>query len=138
MHGRRAVWSVPLAFALLVGSLTSAAVVPSAYAEGTTAAFWGYVIPGAGRPMPTRVRAVSPSGVVCGSSDVATTTTGIGLYAMVVVSGDVKDGCPAVGDLVGFSLLYGAIDEDISGLSSAPFRPGQATSLHLTRPLSGD
>lgn len=124
-----------LALALLV---TSWSVGPSAHADGPTAAFWGYVVPGSGASLPQRVRAVSERGAVCGSADVTPTAIpGIGFYALVVVSDGVKSDCPVAGERVAFTMVYGAIDEGFAATAYAPFRPGETTTLHLTRDEAG-
>lgn len=130
-NGRQIALAGLLALALLLGST---AVGPSAHAGGPTAVFYGYVVPEAGGVLPTRVRAFSEHGTVCGSAEVSKLGAAFaGFYAVSVVSGDTKDGCPLAGEHVRLALVYGLIDDDVFVGPAVPFAPGESTSVHLVR-----
>ena len=130
-NGRKAGLAGLLALALLFGSMTAG---PSAHADGPAAVFYGYVSAEQGGVLPERVRAVSEHGAVCGSANVVPTASGVaGFYAVIVVSGSAKDGCPITGEVVHFALVYGLIDEGFAVGAPASFRSGEVTQLHLIR-----
>ena len=130
-NGRKTALAGLLALALLLGSMV---VGPSAHAGGPTAVFHGYVVPEAGGVLPTRVRAFSERGTVCGSAEVSKLGAATaGFYAVAVVSNDVKDGCPLAGQHVRLAVVYGLIDDDVFVGPAVPFLPGESTSVHLVR-----
>ena len=129
-NGRQTALAGLLALTLLLGSLM--ATGSSAYAGGPAAVFYGYVVPDQSGVMPKRVRAISERGVVCGSADVAATASATaGFYALSVISGGTKDGCPTSGEPVYFALVYGLIDEGTFVGGPARFGFGEVTALHL-------
>lgn len=136
-NGRQTVMASLLALGLLVSSalLGTTALGSSASAGEPGAVFHGFVAPEQGSPLPKRVRAVTTSGVVCGSAEVAPLGAGeVGYYAMTVFSADMRDGCPETGDAIRFLLVYGMIDEGVVAGVPAPFQSGAVTELHLIRP----
>jgi len=131
-HARKTGLAGLFALALLCGTYIT--VVSSAHADGAAAVFYGYVVPEPGGVLPKRIRALSDSGVVCGSAEVwPTASSTAGFYAMSVISADAKPGCPAVDEPVHFALLYGMIDETIVVGGPAPYLPGTTTALNLIR-----
>ena len=118
----------------LVLWLGASAAGPSAHADGPAAVFYGYVVPEAGGALPLRVRALSDSGVVCGSGDVTRLGAATaGFYAFPVVSHDTKDGCPSPGQSLRLTLVYGLVDDDVFVGPPLVFHPGAATAAHLVR-----
>ena len=132
-NGRQTALASLLALALLLGSLMTAG--SPVHADEPAAVFYGYVIPEPGGALPKRVRALSARGTVCGSADVAPTLAVV-FYAIAVVSGGVKDGCPTSGDPISFTLVYGLVDEGFVVGAPASFRSGEVTPLHLIRPAA--
>lgn len=133
MTGRRGFIAGLFALALAAGSFTPFGA--AAHAGEPAAVFYGYVVPDPSTGvLPKRVRAISERGAVCGSADVVlTANTRVGFYALPVVSGSVKEGCPTAGEAVRFALVYGMIDE--SGAFGVPgvFEPGETIEQHLHR-----
>ncbi|MFA7297584.1 MAG: hypothetical protein WC211_10455, partial [Dehalococcoidia bacterium] len=126
--------AVRLGIILSVVLGTFMAAGPSASAEGPAAIFLGFVIPDADSMLATRVRAVGSHGAVCGTTDVTESGGGLGFYMLTVVPAALKDGCPAEGELVRFSLLYGNIDDGAfaSPFGTEPrFRGGETVVVHL-------
>ena len=119
-----------LALVLLLGSITAG---PSVHADGPAAFFYGFVVADANGDLAVRVRAVSPSGVVCGSADVQPAGAGVGFYTMNVVTSATKAGCPEAGQLIVFTPVYGLIDEGTPATQAAVMQPGTVTQLNLVR-----
>ncbi|MEI7926793.1 MAG: hypothetical protein WCI61_11490 [Chloroflexota bacterium] len=134
LHGRTTVMASLLALALLLGSalLGITALGSSASAGEPGAVYHGFVVPERGSALPKRVRAITESGVVCGSAEVVPTGAGeVGFYALSVFSADMRDGCPTSGAQFRFVLVYGLIDEGILVGTPATFRSGAVDELHL-------
>lgn len=127
---RRVGSAFALALVLLLGSITAG---PSVHADGPVAFFYGLVVADANGALAVRVRAVSSTGVVCGSADVQPAGDGAGFYAMNVVTGATKAGCPQAGQLILFTPVYGLIDEGTPATQAAVMEPGAVTQLHLAR-----
>ena len=120
-----------LALVLLLGLFTAASPV---HADDAAAVFYGYVVAEPGGALPRRVRAISDTGVVCGSAEVTSTVSATaGFYALSVISGSTKAGCPIGGGQVYFVLLYGMIDELIIVGSPVTYLPGAVADLNLVR-----
>ncbi|MDA0301680.1 MAG: hypothetical protein O2822_04060 [Chloroflexi bacterium] len=135
--GRKTVMASLLALGLLVSSalLGTSTLGSSASAGEPGAVFHGFVVPEQGTPLAQRIRAVSESGVVCGSAEVAPLGAGeVGFYAMSVYSSDMRDGCPDAGESVRFVLVYGRIDEGVLVGQPTPFQSGTVSEFHLIRP----
>jgi len=135
--GRKTVMASLLALGLLVSSalLGTTALGSSASAGEPGAVFHGFVVPEQGSALPQRVRAVTESGTVCGSSEVAPLGAGeVGYYAMTVFSADMREGCLETGDSVRFLLVYGRIDEGVVAGDPTAFQSGAVSELHLIRP----
>jgi len=123
----RGVSVAALASILVFGSLPFG---PSAYADGPNALFTGFVLPDV-NGLPARVRAIAEDGTVCGSADIREQDPNLGLYAIAVVSGATKEGCPMPGGPLRFTLLYGHIDEGVIAGPRAILVPDSVTVVHL-------
>ena len=121
---------IALVSALWLGSLAAA---PSVHADGAAAVLYGRVLPDGDGQLPVRVRAVSDTGVVCGTATVQPETETVGVYAMRVIGADVKAGCPADGEFFSVMLLYGLIDGDGPAASRVLMRTGVAMPVDLAR-----
>jgi hypothetical protein len=124
------------AFALALVLLAASALGPSAHADGPNAVFHGFVVPDP-TGAPTRVRAVSANGTVCGTADVQPSGVGVGFYTLSVVTGATKAGCPPAGGELRFTLVYGLIDESLPAVTSAVLTPGTVTVLNLYAARAG-
>lgn len=124
----RGLASVVLGAALLAGSLFSG-VGSRASAQEPALVLYGSIASGTA-PLPSRVR-VTIGDVSCGSAEVSNTGSGMGFYAVVVVSSDTKPGCGVNGAAVRVSLQSGEIDPGI-GATQVIFRPGSIVHLDLS------
>ncbi|MDO9444572.1 MAG: hypothetical protein Q7K37_04595 [Dehalococcoidia bacterium] len=126
-------FAVRLGIILSVVLGTFMAAGPSASAEGPAAIFLGFVVPDADGMLATRVRAVGNGGAVCGTADVTESGESVGFYALRVSPASAKAGCPAEGETVRFTLLYGNIDDGTfaNPNGNAQFRGAQAAVVHL-------
>ena len=134
VHVRKMVIASAFVVVLLAGTLVISLTTAgsSAHADEPAAVYYGYVVPEPGNPIPTRVRALSERGFVCGSAEVVQVgASQVGFYALSVIPEAQKAGCPRPGESVRFVLVYGLIDENILVGIPAVFRPGEAQSLHL-------
>lgn len=133
MSGRARGFAVRLGIALSVVLGTFMAAGPSASAEGPAAIFLGFVVPDSDGMLATRVRAVGNGGAVCGTADVTDSGDNVGFYLLRVAPAADKAGCPAEGETVRFSLLYGNIDDGTlaNPNGDSRFRGAQAMVVHL-------
>ncbi len=133
-NGRQAGLAGLLALALLLGSLAAG---PSAHADGPAAVFQGFVVAETGGVLPSRIRAFSEHGIVCGSGDVVKLgASSAGIYSVTVVSGTTKAGCPMPGEGVRIAMVYGLVDDDVFVGPVQVFTPGTTTNAHLVRSAS--
>jgi hypothetical protein len=136
LNGRQTAAASLLALVLLLGSALMGITVPGSVASAAEpgAVYYGYVVPERGMPLPKRVRAVTESGTVCASSEVAPVGTGeVGFYVLSVLSADMRQGCPEIGRIVRFVLVYGQVDEGLLAGEQSVFMPGSVQELHLIR-----
>lgn len=138
---RRAGAAVALALLLVLGAMTAAG--SPAHADGPAALFYGYVVADQDGTLPTRVRAFSMNGTLCGAAKVQSVGDRVGFYVMSVATTDTKLGCPAAGELVGFGLIYGHIDDGITAAQYGVMEPGVLVVVHLARssepaPIDGE
>ncbi len=128
----------------------SVRILPGGYQSGTaqqvatlapdrlSVTFAGFVYPGEDGRLPSYVRAVGMTStgdaVNCGTAHVTTLDSGVGFYRLAVVSGDVRTGCPQLGDQVAFRLLYGRVDDGVEAIGNrdATFAPGNSATVSLT------
>jgi hypothetical protein len=114
-----------LSLVLIFGSMGAGS---SASAEGPASVFYGYVFANGDESPPSRVRALSASGAVCGTADVLPSTAGsgsVGFYAIAVASSEQKAGCPSLGAVVQFTLLASRVDDGQWADQIALARPGE-------------
>lgn len=102
-----------LGLSLILGSWGAGS---SASAEGpassfTGAVFYGYVLTDDQGALAERIRAVAPTGAVCGTAEVIRMSEAVGYYALSVASSEQKHGCPSAGGVVQFALLAGRLDD---------------------------
>ena len=119
--------------------LASSGAGPSASAEGPASVFYGYVFPSNGDSPPARVRALSASGVVCGTADVLPGIAGtgqVGFYAVTVASAEQKAGCPSLGSVVQFTLVASRVDDGQWADQVALARPGETQHVNLGAAVS--
>ncbi|MFA7249338.1 MAG: hypothetical protein WC273_06845 [Dehalococcoidia bacterium] len=120
-----------LALVLLAGTFPYGSAAQAAGPAGSVQIFYGFVFPTQNDAVPKRIRAVSEQGVVCGSGEVSQLDAGhLGYYALAVLSGSEKEGCPGAGEPIRLVAVYGMIDEGIV-VDQAVFEPGAITSFHL-------
>ncbi len=127
-----------LGLSLILGSLGAG---PSASAEGPASAFsgavfYGYVFAESSDALPDHLRALGPTGAVCGSADVAPVAEGVGFYVVFVVSDAVKRGCPGGNGVVQFSLLSGPLDDDMWAEQIATLDPNETAQMLNLRAAS--
>jgi len=107
--------ALALGLSLILGSLAAG---PSASAEGPApssqgAVFFGYVFTATPGTLPEYVRAMGPTGAVCGTAEVQYVSDYAGSYTLRVAASDQKRGCPAPGGVVQFLLLAGRVDDGV-------------------------
>jgi len=128
----------------------SGRVLPGTFQSGTaqqvatlapdrlSVTFAGFIYPSEDGRLPSYVRAVGSTttgnAVNCGTAPVTTLDSGLGFYRLAVVSGDVRTGCPELGDQVVFRLLYGRVDDGVEAIGNrdATFAPGNTATVSLT------
>ena len=125
----------PLSGTLLSGT---AQQVSTLAPDRLSVTFAGFVYPGEDGRLPSYVRAMGRTAageaVNCGTVRVTKLDNGLGFYRLAVVSGDVRDGCPQLGDQVAFRLLYGRVDDGVEAIGNrdATFAPGNTATVSLT------
>ena len=102
--------------------------------RGDTATFFGLVLRDEDGDLPTKVRAIGQTGVVCGTGNVQRLNGGDGYYSMEIAGSDTRAGCPSTGQAVAFRLLYGSVDDGSFALTSQSvrFEAGQRFLVSLT------
>jgi len=135
--------AVALGLSLIFGSLIlgSLGAGSSASAEGPAsvsvgAVFYGYVFTDMPGAMPDRVRAIGPTGAVCGSAEVVRVSATAGFYALSVVSSDLKPGCPPRNGVVQFSLFSGRLDDGVQAEQVAALERHDTPQILNLRPAT--
>lgn len=105
----------------------SGSMGPGLEIDGGPVHFLGFVFPDSEGALATKVRAIGPGGVVCGTADVVLSGDVLGFYQISVTPSTVRRGCPSSGDLVEFVLLYGQV-----GVES-PATPSQVPVFSATQ-----
>lgn len=116
------------------GPATSVSPQTASQASSQASSFVGYVFRNADGNLATKVRAIGSDGIVCGTGTVQRLSSGDGLYRIDVVSADVREGCPAEGQGLGFRLLYGSVDDGSFAITSqvVRFAAGKTQVVSLT------
>jgi hypothetical protein len=125
----RLVLSAVCAAMLLGGAVTS--LDAQTVSDGEWSAIYsGIVFASHDGELPTKVRAISAGGVVCGTGTVEPLGGSYGEYELPVASSADRAGCPSVGETFHIRFVHGFIEDELGATQPATFATGERT-LHV-------